>query len=221
MQYLKANASCIGSTMKKFLLIGVLLLVVQCAHAQQGKFDTIPVGVLIINGDTILHKYLETVVVVDQAPEWLVEKRKREKKDREAYQRLRYNVYVVYPYAVMAGIILQDIDSVLQSLNSKVAKKEFKRRKENELNRKFKGELENLSISQGQILVKLIARQTGKPCYVIVKELKGGFNARIFQGMALLFDNNLRNTYDAAGDDAAIEQIVQEIEQRGHFEYKR
>lgn len=81
--------------------------------------------------------------------------------------------------------------------------------------------MENLSISQGQILVKLIARQTGKPCYVIVKELKGGFNARIFQGMALLFDNNLRNTYDATGDDAAIEQIVQEIEQRGHFEYKR
>jgi hypothetical protein len=66
--------------------------------------------------------------------------------------------------------------------------------------------------------VKLIARQTGKPCYQIVKELKGGFNAGIWQAVALLFSNNLKNNYDPEGDDAAIESIVLEIEARGHFE---
>ena len=78
-----------------------------------------------------------------------------------------------------------------------------------------------MSISQGQVLVKLIARQTGRPGYAIVKELKGGFNAGIFQAMALLFDNNLKNKYDPEGEDAAIEQVVQEIEVRGQYEPKK
>jgi hypothetical protein len=106
---------------------------------------------------------------------------------------------VVYPYAVAAAFILKDVDSVLNSLYSKEAKKQFKRNKENELNRKFKEELKNLSIEQGQVLVKLIARETGKPCYEIVKEMKGGLNAAIWQTVAVLFNNNLRNHYDAEG----------------------
>jgi hypothetical protein len=143
------------------------------------------------------------------------------REEREAYSRLRYNVYLVYPYAVAATFILKDVDSILGSLNSRVAKQQFKRRKEDELNKRFKDELQNLSITQGQILVKLIARQTGRPCYVIVKELKGGFNATIFQAMALLFDNNLKNKYEPEGEDAAIEQLVQEIESRGHYEIRK
>jgi hypothetical protein len=105
-------------------------------------------------------------------------------------------------------------------LHSKDAKQIYKQHKENELNKKFKGELENLTMSQGQVLVKLIARQTGKPCYQIIKDLKGGFNARIWQTVAILFDNNLKNNYEPLGEDEAMESIVLEIERRGHFEYK-
>lgn len=206
--------------LKYWLLLFVLFLSL-CASAQRGKNDTIPVGIIIVDGDTQLHRYLETVQITGMAPDWMIEKIRRQKKEREAYQRLRYNVYVVYPYAVTAGMIFHDVDSMMHLLQSKEAKREFKRRKEEELNRRFKHELQDLSINQGQILVKLIARQTGRPCYEIVKELKGGFNAAIFQGMALLFDNNLRNTYDPAEEDAAIEQVVQEIESRGHFEYRK
>jgi hypothetical protein len=150
-----------------------------------------------------------------------VKQRRRDRKNEDAYNQLRYNVYVVYPYAVAASYILKDVDSVLNSLYSKDAKKQYKRNKEDELNKKFKGELENLTISQGQVLVKLIARQTGKPCYQIVRELKGGFNAGLWQAVALLFSNNLKNNYDPLGDDAAIESVVLEIEARGHFEYKK
>ena len=97
----------------------------------------------------------------------------------------------------------------------------YKRHKEDELNKKFKGELVNLTMSQGQVLVKLIARQTGKPCYQIIKDLKGGLNARIWQTVAILFDNNLKNNYDPMGEDEAVESIVLEIERSGHFEMKR
>lgn len=185
--------------------------------AQTGN-DTLKVGAIILNGDTLPHQWIREVLITEKAPKWLVKQRRRDRKNEEAYTQLRYNVYKTYPYAVAASFILQDIDSMLTLIQSKDAKKEYKLRKEAELNRKFKGELENMTISQGQVLVKLIARQTGKPCYQIVKELKGGFNAGLWQAVALLFNNNLRNTYDATGEDAVIESIVMEIEARGHFE---
>jgi hypothetical protein len=207
--------------MKKWILLCLLFFSACKVFAQRGEFDTIRVGTLIVGKDTLIHKWLNDVYITAKAPKWLVKKLRQDRENREAYSRLRYNVYLVYPYAVSASFILKEVDSVLGSLNSKVAKKQFKQRKEDELNRRFKHELQDLSISQGQVLVKLIARQTGRPCYEIVKELKGGFNAGIFQAMALLFDNNLKNNYDPEGEDAAIEQIVQEIETRGHFEPKR
>jgi hypothetical protein len=186
--------------------------------AQHGEFDSIRVSSIVLGKDTLPHAWIREVEIIDKAPKWLVKKRRADRKNEEAYSRLRYNVYTVYPYAVAASFVLHDVDSVLASLYSKEAKKQFKRRKEEELNKRFKNELENLTISQGQVLVKLIARQTGKPCYEIVRELKGGFNAGIWQAVALLFSNNLKNNYDAQGDDAAIESIVMEIESRGHFE---
>ncbi len=207
--------------MKKWFFFCLIFFSSHALFAQRGEFDTIRVGAIIVGKDTFIHKWLNEVQITAKAPAWLAKKMKDDRANREAYERLRYNVYLVYPYAVAASFILKDVDSVLGSLYSKEAKREFKRRKEEELNRKFKNELQDLSISQGQILVKLIARQTGKPCYAIVKQFKGGFNAGIFQAMALLFDNNLRNNYDATGEDATIEHIVQEIEARGHFEPKK
>ena len=50
----------------------------------------------------------------------------------------------------------------MNTLNSKEAKKQYARNKELELNREFKDELTNLTITQGQLLVKLISRQTGR-----------------------------------------------------------
>lgn len=206
----------------RFLLCFLACCAVFSAKAQKGEYDTILVGAIVMdNNDTLPHITLPDVLIRDRAPKWVVKQRRQWKKEEENYTRLRYNVYVVYPYAVAASFVLHDVDSVLNSLYSKDAKRAFKQRKEDELNKKFKGELENLTIEQGQLLVKLIARETGKPCYEIVKELKGGFNAAIWQTVALLFNNNLRSHYDPTGEDAVIESLVQEILARGHFEMKR
>jgi hypothetical protein len=204
-----------------FLLLILLPTLWGSAGAQvkeKGPNDTLAVGRIVLGADTLAHAWLREVTIRAKAPRWLVKQRRRERRDENAYSQLRYNVYKVYPYAVAASFILHDVDSVLALLQSKEAKKQYKLRKEAELNRQFKDELTNMTISQGQVLVKLIARQTGKPCYEIVKELKGGFNATLWQAVALLFSNNLKSGYDPEGEDAAIEGIVQEIEARGHFE---
>ena len=204
--------------MKKYCILFILFFVVQQLAAQRGPNDTIRVGAIVIGKDTFIHKWLPEVYVREKAPRWYAKEMRRKREERAAYDRLRYNVYLVYPYAVSASYILKDVDSVLDHLNSRLAKQDYKRHKEEELNKKFKNELTDMSIAQGQILVKLISRQTGRSCYSIIKDLKGGLNARIFQTVALLFDNNLRNQYDAKGEDEVIEQIVQEIEASGHFE---
>jgi len=80
--------------------------------------------------------------------------------------------------------------------------------------------LSDFTISEGQILVKLIARQTGRPCFHIIKELKGGFSAVVFQSIGLLFNNNLKKEYDPTGRDSEIESIVQELEAGNYYRYQ-
>lgn len=137
---------------------------------------------------------------------------RRQNRDEAAYARLRYNVYKVYPYANIAAYLLKGVDEKLAQIPDKEARKKYIKTVDKELNKRFKGELEEFTISQGVVLVKLINRQTGRSCYDIIQELKGGFNATVWQGVALVFGNNLRKPYDPQDKDKDIEQIVLEIE---------
>ena len=60
--------------------------------------------------------------------------------------------------------------------------------------------------------MKLIYRETGNNCYEIIEEYKGGFTAAFWQTVALIFGSNLRQNYDPAGSDQAMETIVVDVE---------
>ncbi|MCB0698897.1 MAG: DUF4294 domain-containing protein, partial [Chitinophagaceae bacterium] len=106
--------------------------------------------------------------------------------------------------------------------DDKSVRRDYLKGIEKELKRRFKGEIEDMTITQGHVLVKLIDRQTGKSCYHIIKELKGGFSAAVFQSIAVLFSHNLKADYDGDGEDSDMEEIVRELEStyRYEFEYK-
>ena len=70
------------------------------------------------------------------------------------------------------------------------------------------------------LLVKLINRQTGRNCFSIIKEVKGGFNAVVYQSVAVLFNNNLRREYDPTGNDRDMEMIVRELEAINYYKYQ-
>lgn len=176
----------------------------------------------VVGSDTIPLVFLNPVTVFDtympgMSKSELKRYKKHLKRSRRRYSKLRRNVYKTYPYAVMAGYVIKDIDSAMLTLRSKEAKDMYKRRKEKELTKEYKGKLEKLTMSQGKVLVILIARETGKPCYTIIKDLKGGLNARIWQTLASLFSNNLKRDYDPSGKDAQIEMICREIEASGKY----
>jgi hypothetical protein len=130
---------------------------------------------------------------------------------RAQWTRLRNAVYVTYPYARRAAVVFNDINRRISSLSDKHAISTIINSKEKELKKEFTDPLTNLSVYQGKILMKLINRETGNNCYNIIKEMKGGFTARFWQTIAFFFGSNLKQPYDAKGEDADIESIVQEV----------
>ena len=128
--------------------------------------------------------------------------------------RLRNAVYVTYPYAREAGTVINDINKLLEKVDSRSARKAIIKSKEKELKEKFADKVKNLSVYQGEILMKLINRQTGNNCYELLKEYKGGFNTRMYQTASWVYGGNLKADYDIVNDkrDRQIEIFVKEID---------
>jgi hypothetical protein len=179
--------------------------VLQQFNNRFGKNDTIWSQVIIYEGDTIPAR---TLAAVDVYHEMSRAMRRRV----EAMTRLRNAVYVTYPYARKAGMILNDMNAHLAAMSTESEKKDYIKSKEKELKKEFTDPMEKLSVYQGKVLMKLINRQTGNNCYDIIKEYRGSFSARLWQTVAFFFGSSLKQSYDASGDDHDIEVIVQEVE---------
>ncbi len=129
-----------------------------------------------------------------------------------AWTRLRYNIKIVYPYAILAAAKLKEYDRILASMSNENDKKKYTKLVEKQLKDQFGDELKNLTESQGRLLIKLIDRETGKTTYDVVKSMRGSFSAFMWQGVALMFGSNLKYDYNPKGDDALIEQAILLIE---------
>ena len=194
------------SKLTVFLLLGLFVSGPSAfAQTQYGMYDTIVHEAVVYNGDTIEAKTLENIYFYSRLTE-------AQMSSQAKYNRLRNAVYVTYPYARRAGIIMNDINAKLEAIPRKEDRKKYIHSREKELKKEFTTPLTNLSIYQGKILMKLINRETGNNCYEIIKEYKGGFNARLYQTVAFFFNSNLKQPYNAASDDVVIEKLVKEVQ---------
>lgn len=171
-----------------------------------GPNDTIIVDAIWYNRE--MHSYREEPNVwISKLPPHQLEKYIAE------WTRLRNAVYVTYPYARVAGATINDINLKLQNVTSKKKRKEYIKSREKELRKSFAEPLSNLSVYQGKVLMKLINRQTGNNCYEIIKEYKGGMNARLYQTVAFFFGSSLKQKWDITDKfDRQIENFVNEID---------
>lgn len=170
-----------------------------------GPNDTIPVPAKILDNEWVPLGNLEWYWVTAKYPKHLLKK-------RQEWTRLRNAVYVTYPYARKAGVVMNDINTNLVGIKNKQKRKEYLKTREKELKKEFADPLQDLSVYQGRILMKLINRQTGNNCYEIIKEYKGGVTARFYQTVAFVFGSSLKQPYNAIEHDKEIESIVQEVE---------
>ncbi len=150
-------------------------------------------------GEVIQRVSLSTVFVFTNDRKGRVLKRK--------YDRLTNAVRVTYPIAKHAQSKLREMNRVLPSL-SKEEQRKYVKEVEKELKVQYTPILKKMSMYQGVILLKLIDRETGSSSYGLVKEMRGGFSAFFWQGVARVFGANLKLEYDEKGDDKIIEELI-------------
>lgn len=163
----------------------------------------------VIDGDTVYFGKLD--------PVWIFPKGRKGTKSLRQYYKLISNFNKVYPYALVARQILRDADDQIASSSLTGRKRErFIDKTQKELFSVYEKPLRNMTYSQGKLLVKLIDREIGKSPYDIIKDYKSGIAAGFWQGVAGLFDNDLKKRYDPLGDDAVTESLVEKWE-NGEF----
>lgn len=125
---------------------------------------------------------------------------------------LKRRVYRTYPYAKTASEKLEELNRSLAKLKSKKDRKKFLKITEEYMENQFEARLKKLSRKEGQILVKLIHRQTGRTTYDLVKDLKSGWNAYWLNKTASLFNISLKVEYNPyeVYEDFLIEDILLE-----------
>jgi len=163
------------------------------------------VSATIYNGDTIPYVTLDPLVCF--VPRVFINP-----KDAVKWDRMKYNVKKVYPYAILAAAKLKEYDRVLATMPNEGERKRYMKNAEEQLKDQFGEELKNLSMTQGRILIKLIDRETGKTTYDIVKQMRGSFSAFMWQSVAVMFSSDLKDDYNGQGEDKAIEDAIRLIE---------
>ena len=134
------------------------------------------------------------------------------RRQQEHYAKLVRNVKKVWPYAKIIKRVYGELTDSIAKIPTEEAQRTYVKEQEKKLRAQFEKQLINLTITQGRILIKLVDRETGSTTYEVIKDLKGGFSAFMFQGIARLFGSNLKSEYDAKEEDRMIEDIIVRIE---------
>ncbi len=186
--------------MKKYALIFVFCLFSNFLKSQENA-DTY----YKIEGDSIFSSHINLNEVTVYRPIKL-----ETNEDLVMYYTLKRKALKVYPYAIMASERLTKLNSRLTKIKSKRKKKKYTRMLEKFLQDELTAELKRLTRTEGQILVKLIHRETGITAYELVKELRNGFRAFTYNSIAKFFDISLKREYDPQNikEDIFIEDIL-------------
>lgn len=118
--------------------------------------------------------------------------------ERKNLALLKRRTLKVYPFAKTAAERLTLLNVNMAKLKTDREKKKYSKIVEKYLEDEFEGQLKKLSRKEGQILVKLIYRQTGESTFDLIKEHKSGWKAFWSNRIAKLFDINLKLKYSPA-----------------------
>lgn len=198
------------------LLLLPFLGVAQVEPKEQDSTET--VMYYYVPGDSIA----KTVIELDEVV--LLSKLRFSDKDaRIKYLILRRKTLKVYPYAKLAAERLTTLNERLESMEKKSDQRKYMRIVQKYIEEEFSAELKKLTRTEGQILIKLIHRQTGHTTFALIKELKSGWRAFWFNNTAKLFDINLKREFDPYNvqEDYLIEDILQRAFQAGQLEKQK
>ena len=171
-----------------------------------------------ISGDTIVRGSigLEEVLLLPKRPY-------KNSDEIRKYLILRRKTLKVYPYSVMASDRLNTLNQRLEIIKTKRQRRKYTKMVQKFLEDELTPELSKLTKSEGQILIKLIHRQTGQTTFNLVKTLRNGLKAFIYNTTAKFFDLNLKNEFqpEISQEDYYIEDIIQRSTRDNLIEYNK
>lgn len=166
--------------------------------------------------DTLISSInLKEVTVVGKRDQ-LSEEKKRQ------IQLLIRRVYKVYPYAKLTSEKLKQLQHDLDKLSKKRDKKRYLKLVEKYIEDEYEDRLKRFSRKEGQILVKLINRQTGTTTFDILDDYKNSWTAFWYKKIGKLYDIDIKmkyNPYDVQ-QDYLIEQILYKGFRSGRLQYQ-
>lgn len=161
----------------------------------------------------------DTIVPLDEV---VVYRQKLNATEKKEFQLLQNRVYKVYPIARIAADRLTVLNKNMDKMKTNREKKKYFKIVEDYMENEFTGQLKKLSRKQGQILVKLIHRQTGYTTFELIKDYKSGWKAFWSNNTAKLFDINLKTKYVPydVNEDFLIETILDRAFVRGRLAHQ-
>ena len=158
----------------------------------------------------------DTIVPLEEV---VVYRHKWNAAEKKEFQLLQNRVYKVYPLAKIAADRLTVLNKNMDKMKTNREKKKYFKIVEDYMENEFTGQLKKLSRKQGQILVKLIHRQTGYTTFELIKDYKSGWKAFWSNNTAKLFDINLKTKYAPyeVNEDFLIESILDQAFVRGRL----
>ncbi len=153
----------------------------------------------ISTGDSIATVTFREVNIVSfkTAEEWML------------YYKYKSRIQKVMPYVKIANQLYAELKEEKENEKKRVYR-HYRKDVEKEMRTKFEKELKDLTTGQGEMLFKLINRETGNNSYFIIKELKGGVTAWFYQLVGKRYGYDLKDSYDPK-KEKIIELIIREL----------
>ncbi|MDG2173347.1 MAG: DUF4294 domain-containing protein [Flavobacteriaceae bacterium] len=198
------------------VVFAVLVLYSTIAVSQIVESDTL-VDYIKIKGDSIVRNSIDLDKVV------LLPKLKYKNSDQiRQYLILKRKTLKVYSYAVLASDRLTTLNQRLSKIKRRRDKKNYTKKIQKFILNEFYDELRKFTQTEGQILIKLIHRQTGTTAYKLIKEIRNGWSAFWYNNTARVFNMSLKREFDPylVEEDYLIEDIIQRSLRDKKLEYQ-
>jgi hypothetical protein len=136
----------------------------------------------------------------------------KSKSQERFYWRTVRDVKKTLPFAKKLAIEMQVADQQLSALPDDKARRQWWRQHEKYLFKKYEQHFRKMTASQGQMLMKLMDRESDRTSYEIIKHYRGKASANFWQFIAKLFKNDLKEEYDATDKDRIVERVINLVE---------
>ena len=136
----------------------------------------------------------------------------KNKKQERFYWKTVRDVKKTLPFAKELTKEMQVADHQLALLPDEKARRKWWKQHEKYLFQKYENDFRHMTASQGQMLMKLMDRESDRTSYDIIKHYRGKASANFWQFVAKLFKNDLKEEYDADDKDRIVERVINLVE---------